>query len=517
MKKIILLSIIATICFWSCENEGSNPQIAFENGIDSIAEVFPGDLFYVKGKISAEENISQAFYFHQKKDENGKLSEDGDRLELDISGNNSFSLSFIAEPKTVGVKIIAQDTKGNRSVKVFKVIQGVDGIEITIDGPGFIEDIDSGESFTIKGKVESKTKITGFTYQVVKGDILDTPINIPVISDLEQVFELPLIARNGMTGVILKAMNKGELTVTKLFELKNVTTVGPIILFDNDMLEVKPDSTFAVTGRVSSNDPVVSSTYTIIRGSQSDEPISFNLDGDNRFHIHVNVGENVTGVAITAIDSNGNENMQSMQVSILFPSMTEGTVMRHYKNIILTDVPYSKNYFSFSVAPYVLGKVQAKANQKEVNLLYKNVFISAGNANNGPALFAPNVSTGGTIKAQDLVEDWDMPLNVTRLPFTADFYSTLGKTFDEITDNAEEWGFIDTYVKSKMGNSGVLRQIQKVSVGDLIGIGFGGTATDRSDMDKFAIAIVRGMGGEAATAEGEHTGAWIELEIKIRK
>ena len=169
------------------------------------------------------------------------------------------------------------------------------------------------------------------------------------------------------------------------------------------------------------------------------------------------------------------------------------------------------------MAPYVLGKVQAKANQKEVNLLYKNVFISAGNANNGPALFAPNVSTGGTIKAQDLVEDWDMPLNVTRLPFTADFYSTLGKTFDEITDNAEEWGFIDTYVKSKMGNSGVLRQIQKVSVGDLIGIGFGGTATDRSDMDKFAIAIVRGMGGEAATAEGEHTGAWIELEIKIRK
>ena len=517
MKRILLLSIIASIFFWSCEDEGSNPQIVFENGIDSIAEVFPGDIFNVKGKISSEENISNAFYFHQKKDENGKLEEDGDRLELDKSANGDFSLSFIAEPKTVGIKIIAEDSKGNRSVKVFKVIQGVDGIEITIDGPGFIDEIDSGETFNIKGKVKSKTKITAFTYQVVKGDILDNPINIAITNDLEHSFELPIIARNGMTGVLFKAMNKGLLATTKLFELKQVTAVGPIIFFDNDMMEVKPDSTFAVTGLVSSNDPLESTTYTILRGSQVDEPISFTLDGSNRFNINVNVGDNVTGVAITAIDNKGNESMQTMQVNILFPSMTEGSVMRHYKNIILSDVPYSKSYFSFSVAPYVLNEVQAKANQKEVNLLYKNVFISAGNANNGPALFAPNVSTGGTIKANDLVEGWDLPFNVTRLPFTADFYSTLGKTFDEVTDIAEEWDYIDAYVKSKMGNSGVIRQIQKVSVGDLIGIGFGGTSTDRSDMNKFAIAIVRGIGGEAATVEGEYTGAWIELEIKIRK
>lgn len=517
MKRILILSMIATICFWSCDDKVGNPLITFENGIDSIAEVFPGDLFYVNGKISSEDHISQAFYFHQKKDENGKLEEEGDRFELDNGGNGSFSLSFIVEPTTVGVKIIAQDSKGNRSVKVFKVIQGIDGIEITINGPGFIEEIDSGETFTIKGKVESKTKITAFTYQVVKGDILDNPIEIPITNDLENSFELPIIARNGMTGVILKAINKGELTATKLFELKHVTAVGPIILFDNEMMEVKPDSTFAVTGRISSNDPIETSTYTILRGSQSDSPVPFVLEGDNRFDINVNVGEDVTGVAITATDTKGNESMQTMVVSILFPSMTEGSVMRHYKNIILTDEHFDKSYFSFSVAPYVLNDVQAKANQDEVDLLYNNVFISSDHANNGPALFSPNVSTGGTIHGHILVEGWDTPLNVTRLRVINDFLSTLGKDFDEVTDNAEEWDYIDAFIKSKMGNSGVVRQIQNVSVGQIIGIGFGGKAIDRSDMDKYAVAIVRGFGGEAATSRDEPTGAWIELEIKIRK
>ena len=517
MKRILLLSIIATICFWSCDDKVSNPQINFENGVDSIAEVFPGDLFDVKGKVNSEDRITQAFYFHQRKDENGKIEEEGDRFELDKNGSGSFSLSFIAEPTTIGVKVIAEDSKGNRSAKVFKVIQGIDGIEITIDAPDFIEDIDSDETFTIKGMVKSKTKITDFTYQVMKGDILDGSVNIPITNDFEQAFELPIVAQNGMTGIILKVENKGSLVATQVFKIKNVTAVGPIIIFDNNVIVVKPDSTFTVTGIVSSNKPVETATYTIIRGSQSDQPVSFDLNEDGRFDIEVNAGENVTGVAITVTDNKGAKDKQTVKVSILFPSMTEGSVMRHYKNIILTDVPYSKSYFSFSVAPYVLNEVQAKANQNEVDLLYKNVFISAGNANNGPAIFAPNVSTGGTIKAHDLVEGWDLPFNVTRLPFTADFYSTLGKTFDEVTDNAEEWDYIDAYVKSKMGNSGVVRQIQKVSVGDLIGIGFGGTETDRSDMDKYAIAIVRGMGGEAATSADESTGAWIELEIKIRK
>ena len=516
MKRILILSMITTICFWSCDDKVGNPQITFENGVDSIAEVFPGDLFYVKGKISSEDHISQAFYFHQKKDENGKIDEVGDMFELDKSGDGSFSLSFIAEPTTIGVKVIAQDTKGNRLVKVFKVIQGVDGIDITIEEPGFVEEIDSGETFTIKGKIESKTKITSFTYQVAKGDVLDNPINVLVTNDLEHLFELPIVARNGMTGIILKAMNKGELTATKLFELKHVTAVGPIILFDNNMREVKPDSTFAVTGRISSNDPIETSTYTILRGSQSDSPVPFVLD-DNRFDININVGEDVTGGAITATDTKENESMQTMVVSILFPSMTEGSVMRHYKNIILTDEHFDKSYFSFSVAPYVLNDVQAKANQDKVDLLYNNVFISPDHANNGPALFAPNVAQGGTIHGHALVEGWDTPFNVTRLPIINDFLSTLGKDFDEVTDNAEEWDYIDAFLKSKMGNSGVLRQIQKVAVGQIFGIGFGGKATDRSDMDKYAVAIVRGFGGEAATSRDEPTGAWIELEIKIRK
>jgi hypothetical protein len=146
--------------------------------------------------------------------------------------------------------------------------------------------------------------------------------------------------------------------------------------------------------------------------------------------------------------------------------------------------------------------------------MYSNCFISDGHASNGPAIFGPNVSKASTINATDLVQDWTIPYNLTRLPAAADFFSTVGKTFDEIGDTSEEWDIIDAYIKKKIGGSSVVRQ-SNMSVGYLFAIGYGGTVA--GDINKYAIAIVRGFGGQKATSAGESTGAWVELEIKMRK
>lgn len=514
IKRVLFLISVAVTLLWSCEEKAGDPQILFENGLDSIGEIFPGDLFYVKGRIITDEPLAGAFYFHQKIDETGKLDESGDRLELGVEG--SFSLSFLLEPTTVGVKIIAEDVRGNRSVRIFKVIQGVDGLEITLDDPAYIDDIESGVTFHVKGLVTSKTKITSLNYRIIKGDITEEPVTVALTGELESGFDIPLIARNGMTGVMVTAVNRGGLTVSKLFEIKHVTAIGPVIIYDKKKIEVKPDSTFTVSGRVTSNLTVTSLSYVIVRGSSSDAPQTIALS-DNRFSFDVDAGEDVTSVVVTAIDSNGNEGLESLPVTILFPSATIGNVMIHYKYIILTDEKYPnypKSYFSFSLAPYVLDGTLAKANQSSVNLMYSNCFISEGHASNGPAIFGPNVSTASTIKANDLVEGWTTPYNLTRLPSATDFYSTVGKTFDEIGDNPEDWELVDTYVKNKIGASSVVRQ-SNMSVGYMFAIGFGGTTA--GEINKYAIAIVRGLGGEKATTAGESTGAWLEIEIKMRK
>lgn len=513
-KAFLFLSIIATILWCSCEDQISDPQISFENNIDSISDIFSGDLFQVKGQIFADEPISGAFYFHQKKNITGKLDESGDRLELGLDGTpGSFSLSFQAEATTVGVKIIAEDIKGNRTVKIFKVIQGIDGLDVTFEEPGYIDDINTGKSFNVKGNVTSKTKITSLNYRIVKGDIMEEPVNINISNDLETTFDIPLIARNGMTGVLINANNKGELIVSKLFEIKHVTAIGPIILFDKEIVEVKPDSMFTVSGRITSDMEITSATYILAKGATSDPAQSIILT-DNRFSFEINVGEDVTGVVVLAKDINGNESLATLPVSILFPSATVGSVMIHYKNIILSDEKFPKSYFSFTMEPYVLNDVQAKANQSSVNLMYSNCFISDGNAVNGPAIFGPNVSTGSTIKANALVEGWSTPYNLTRLPVATDFFSTVGKTFDEIGDTQEEWDVINAYIKTKIGGSSVVRQ-SNMSVGYMFAIGYGGTTA--GEINKYAIAIVRSLGGEKATSAGESTGAWLEIEIKKSK
>jgi hypothetical protein len=95
-----------------------------------------------------------------------------------------------------------------------------------------------------------------------------------------------------------------------------------------------------------------------------------------------------------------------------------------------------------------------------------------------------------------------------------DFLSTVGKTFDEIGDSQEEWDVINGYIKTKIASSSVVRQ-SNMSVGYMFAIGYGGTTA--AEINKYAIAIVRGFGGEKATSAGESTGPWVEIEIKKSK
>jgi|AGTN01.2.fsa_nt_gi hypothetical protein len=514
MNRILIFLSVLTIALWTaCEDKISNPLITFENGVDSITEVFPGDVFQVKGTIIAEEPLAGTFYFLQKKDAAGKLDETGDRLELEQEGttSGSFFLEVNVETAIVGVKIIAEDAKGNRTVKIFKVIQGIDEIDITLEELAFLEDINTGDSFQVKGKATSKTKIIGLNYRIIKGDITENPVDITVTDDVESAFDISLVARNGWTGVLITATNKSGLVAEKLFEIKHITHIGPSILFDQEKVEVRPNSTLTVTGKVVSDWQVGAVSYVIERGTATDPSRPIVLS-DQRFSFQVDNVETVTAVKVTAIDEKGNEGEATLPVTFLIPVRTEGNSMVHYKNIILTDNP-SRGYFSFSLAPYVLGKEQATANQDKVDLIYSNLFIGEENTNNGPAIFGPNVNNASTIKAPYMVEGWTT-LNFTRIPVANDFFSVTGVTFDEIPDSKEAWDQINTYLKSKIGSSSVVRQ-KNLTESYMFAIGFDGT--DNATLKKFAIVIVRGFGGEKATSTGQSTGAWVEIEIKMSK
>jgi len=513
-RILIFLSVLATpIVLWTgCEDKVSNPVITFENGMDSISEVFPGDVFHVKGTITAEAPLTGTYYFLQTQGTTGQLEENGDRMEFTEGATQlSFSQQFEVESSTIGVKIIAEDVKGNRSVKIFKVIRGIDGIEIELDGTGSLENINTGETFPVKGTVASKTKITDLNYRIIRGEIIDNPVNIDITGNLQSTFDIPLVARSGWTGVLITAKNIGGLITEQLFEIKHVTNIGPAVVLDMEKAEIRPNSVLTITGRVVSDLPIGSVSSVVERGTTSDTSLAIVLDGQ-RFSFEVDNPENVTVVNIIAIDKNGNEGEASLPVTLVRPVRIEGSNMIHYKNIILTDNP-SRGYFSFSLAPYVLNKEQATANQGMIDLIYSNLFLSNENTNNGPAVFGPNVHSASTIKATYMVEGWTT-LNFTRTPVANDFFSVAGITFEEIPDSRETWDQINIYLKSKIGSSSVVRQ-KNIAEGYMFAIGFDGT--DNATLKKFALVIVKGFGGEKATSVGESTGAWIEVEIKMSK
>lgn len=509
-RMIQILSVLMVTIMISCEDKNGEPQIIFENDIDNVTGILPGDLFLVKGRIASNTGIAQAFYFHQKKMNNGQIDEEGDRLILEEDG--SFSLGFNADPASIGVKIIAEDPDGNRVVKIFKVILGTDDLVITFDDPQFIESIEAGEEFHVKGTATSKTKMTKLTYAVMRGEIKETPVDLEIASDNSSPFDIKLEAKNGMTGILLESQNKGGLKTEKLFEIKKVVAQGPVILFDTEKIEVKPNKDFTVSGTITAESALTATSYIVVRGTAYDAEKPLTVT-DGKFSIDINAGKDVTGFIVKATDADGGESQELITVNILFPTAITGNAMIHYKYLVLTAERYPQSYLSFTKEPYVLNKEQATANQADIHLIYLNCYISATSASNGPALIGPNGNTAGTIKAQDYVQGWST-VNLSRLVATPEITNGTLKTFDEIEDTAAEWVTMNAYLSGKIGNSSVIR-LKDVSVGYTFAVGYGGTAV--GDINKYAICIVRGIGGRVATSEGDTGDAWIELEIKRSK
>lgn len=510
MRTYNYLIIICALLLWGCEEGTGDPHIEFENGIESVDDVLPGDLFYVKGKIKTEAGTAQAFYFHQKTDANGQLEESGDRLEL--SSDGSFNLGFNVEPATIGVKIIAQDGKGNRSVRIFKVNKGSDNLKIEFGEPSSIEKIETGEEFTVKGTVTSRTKISSLKYEILLGEIIQPAIEIEVTDDFSFNFEQLFTAKSGMTGIRFTAVNRGAVVTQQTFTIGKVNSTGPVIILSPETIHVLPGFKFTAAGIITSDLGITSASYTVVRAEVKDAEIPLSLT-DGKFSIELNAGSDITGIIILATDGEGTTSQKLLPVTILYPTAEPGASMIHYKNIVLTAERYPKSYFSFTKAPYVLGGELAKANQADVHLIFLNCFISATSASNGHALIGPNGYGAGTVKAQDYVEGW-ITLNLSRLVAAPDLVSSTGKQFDEIGDNAADWGVVTPYLKGKLGNSSVIR-LKDVKVGYTFAIGYGGTTTEQ--MNKYAIAIVRGIGGTPAASSGDTGDAWVELEIKTSK
>ncbi|MDR3061743.1 MAG: hypothetical protein LBU57_06485, partial [Dysgonamonadaceae bacterium] len=229
---------------------------------------------------------------------------------------------------------------------------------------------------------------------------------------------------------------------------------------------------------------------------------------------------------VTAIDNENKEGEETIPVQVLFPERIENATTIHYKNIILDDkTSRHKSYFSFDVSPYVLDAAQAFLNYEKVQLLYTNLFIS-GQSYSGPSLFTPNVSQGSTVKGTILTTNPNWPVtswgtfNVGRLQAIGSetaFTSATGKTFDELDRmTQEEWNTLNTYLYNNgMGGSGIIRQVTTIDNGWMFRIGWGGSAP--ASFTRVAVGIVRGFGGTPSTQDGESTGAWLEIEIKMSK
>ncbi|MDR3061551.1 MAG: hypothetical protein LBU57_05490, partial [Dysgonamonadaceae bacterium] len=297
-KKIFVYLLIVVVTASSCNKEENPPVIIFDT--EGVSNVFPGDAFSITGKISADHAIS-AFWFHQKINEGGNLDEQtGGRLELASDG--SFVVPIEVTKNTIGLKIIAEDANSNRSVKILPIVLGEDALVIAFEGTGYIESIETGEEFHVKGSVTSGTLITALSYTVVKGDLTEPPVSLTITDQMSSTFDISLTARTGMTGIRISAVNRGMLTTEKLFEIKHVSSAGPVILFDQEKISVKPDSVFVVSGQIVSERNISSVSYTVFREGDSDAPKSTTLK-DNKFSIDITANGKITNVVVTAIDN----------------------------------------------------------------------------------------------------------------------------------------------------------------------------------------------------------------------
>lgn len=513
MKNIIQLTLIVmTALFFACEDKANAPQVIFDGDVNQIDGVLAGDIFTVKGTITSEASIENAFYFHQRTGDNGLIEEEGDYLTLESDG--TFSLGFVAEASTVGVKIIVTDSDGNRTVKVYKVNLVTDEIEIVLNDPQSIESINDGDSFNIKGLVTSKSKLTELTYTICRGEFKDEPISMTISGATEATIDLELKARAGMTGVIITAKNKGQISLDKMFEIKKVVTTGPVIILEKTAFNVFPYADITIKGNISSEIGLTESSYIIVRTTGQDAEVTLIPNEDGSFTLPLKAEKDIQEVIIKSFDTSGMSNEESVSLELILPEMIVGEKMVTYKNIVLRADKFPMAYFSFSKAPYVLSKEEADLAQSDVHIIFLNCFISATSGSNGLAFIAPSGNSAGSVKGQDYVQGWSV-INEGRLFPTNDITTAY---FDALNDNSD-WDEVDSYLKEKAGNSKVLRINTQggalLKNGTVFGVSYILPGTTYQDNSAF-VKIVQ-YEGDISTSATDTGNAWIELEIKRKK
>jgi len=409
---------------------------------------------------------------------------------------------------------------------------------ITFDSEG-ITGVYAGDNVPITGKVTADNTISSVVWFHQKqntGGNMEEVTGGSLTLGANGSFSFTLTVAENTVGVKVVAKDDKDKSSEKVLSVVLGEYQGaPEISFDKEKISVKPDSVFIVSGQVASGKPVSSLSYVVYVGTTAEAAQTTSLS-NNRFSINLTANKNITSVKVVAKDELNNESDETVPVEVLYPSRTEGNVMIHYKNLIFDDKrTFDKSYFSFDVAPYVLNAAQAKANQNKVHLMYTNVFNSAGHAQNGAALFSPNVYLASTVNAHALVADWtlssidDYPLaRLSSLPAGPPYgwgpaleNSTGGKKFDEIGDSSDDWTAINTWLSSVApGSNGVFRPgaEERIVPGTVFIILYGGIHSAGVDgINKYAVGIVRGKGGTPATEANQSTKSWLEIEIKMKK
>ena len=367
------LFIIFIFAFAGCKKDewkdaiGSGPEIIISDAFKNISGINVGDEVTIPVSVKSESGVKRLAYYFIKTTANGTeagtaVTIDRDDFPKELQHDIVFTIT-----DNMSELVIVSFNKENFSSEVHITMSEIRQLPVLTfkDGIKFQQTVFENKKMKIEGQVTSQFDLKSITYQTLVNGTYSGETPIAFTDKKNTPFEANVTVVNGLTAIIIKAINIYDGMAVDTFTIGSVAADAVSIALEGGMTDVNvvyADSVNTISGTASSGSDMKSLTYAISTNGVygSEQPIDLGTPLD-QFSFNFSF----TGTSsMDAIRISGENEGGKTQVNI-YPVKKVYTKLLHFSNIVLTTEigPGKNNWFSAYQAPHVFDITNAAQNQ----------------------------------------------------------------------------------------------------------------------------------------------------------
>ncbi len=372
LLSIILLLLVVTACKKDLQST-QGPLISVSEDATELKDLNVGQLVSIPVSVESENGIRRLSYFFIRQNANG--SESGTPVNFDLQNFPRVldqEIQFLAEPNLQELVIVSFDRMNNSS-EVHLKFQDIRALPVLTfkDNIKSRETVFENKRLQIAGTVKSEHELQSLSFtQIVNGAESDAT-SLPLSSPSETTFTASVVARKGLSAIIIRARNKYEGTAIDTFKIGSVVDDAIDIVLSGgatSIAKIYAGSANEISATINSGSAINRLSYALkIAGSYGAEiPLPIKAPADEfTFSFNVEGQSSLQAIRLSAYNEGSKSKIIEYNVDQVYNKL------QHFTVELSTEIGAGKNnWFSAYQSPHTFSAAGAASVQNMLDFAF---------------------------------------------------------------------------------------------------------------------------------------------------